>query len=197
MNAPVKMGLLQREGFTVLKRGVVEKDAGNGGGKRTGLDDDPSRWDEPGALLFMALYPNNRDDFPYYGDAPKGEERKDALCAEAAIWTGLGSSREQHHERVRDWHMGDTDNTEERLEANIEKFEKEGTSLGADFLYSYSKMQPYAQNKRLEEASLIFAEPVPLEYSSDAPPLGGDADDPAAHKSKLFDALLWDQIGQS
>jgi len=53
MNAPVKMGLLQREGFTVLKRGVVEKDAGNGGGKRTGLDDDPSRWDEPGALLFL------------------------------------------------------------------------------------------------------------------------------------------------
>ncbi len=79
MNAPVKMGLLQREGFTVLKRGVVEKDAGNGGGKRTGLDDDPSRWDEPGALLFMSLQQNNRVDFPYYGDAPEKEKHKDAL----------------------------------------------------------------------------------------------------------------------
>jgi hypothetical protein len=177
MNAPVKMGLLQCEGFTVLKRGVVEKDAGNGGGKRMGLDDDPSRWDEPGALLFMALYPNNRDDFPYYGNAPGREKHKDALCVEAALWTTLGPDREQHRDRMRDWHMGDPDNTEERLEANIGKFEKEGTSLGADFLYSYPKMQPYAQTKRLEEASRIFADPVPLEYSSDAPPLAPSGTD--------------------
>jgi hypothetical protein len=197
MNAP--MGFLQREGCAVLKRGVVGKDVGNGGGRRTAIDADPSRCDETGTLLFMALYPNNRDDFPYYGDAPKGEERKDALSVEAAIWTGLGPNREQHREHVGDWHMGDPNNTEERLEANLEKFEKEGTSLGVEFLYSFPKMRAYADVKRQERAAEAFADPVPPEYMDDAPPLAADATtrDGYAGRGKRPNIVFLDQVGQT
>jgi hypothetical protein len=182
---------LKAEGCEIVE-GSEPSSSGGPRGRRVGLDDDPRRHDETAGFIFMALYPNDRKTFPYYGNAPENEKTKDAMCVEAALWTAFGPNREHHRDRLFEWYMGDPDNTEERFEANLAKFDKEGTSVGAEFLYTFPKMRAYAEERRLERAQETWADadPVPPEYVDDAPPL-------APGVGKLPRVVLWDQIDQS
>jgi hypothetical protein len=89
MNAAIRprdlMELLQQHGCTLLdgKPAGGLKKAGNGS-ERCGLDDDPSRHDEDGALRFMDLCPNN---------AKRNPRRDDAVREIAWIKTALGPNR--------------------------------------------------------------------------------------------------------
>src|SRR5215471_704273 len=100
MNAQVKLGLLHREGCAAIRvtgwppksksqQNVVGDTAasreavrpGSREGTRTGLDDDPTRHDEAGALKFMERVRNTAERFP---------SRDDVLLPLAAMWTALG-----------------------------------------------------------------------------------------------------------
>src|SRR5215470_3192266 len=114
MNAHVKLGLLQREGCSAIRvtgwppkskpqkgENVVSGAAacreavrhGTREGARKGLDDDPTRHDEAGALKFMERVRNTAERFP---------SRDDVLLPLAATWTALGPNRERYREHLRD-----------------------------------------------------------------------------------------------
>jgi putative DNA primase/helicase len=192
MNAQVKLGLLQREGCTAIRvtgwppkskpqegENVVGDTAasreavrrGPCEGTRKGLDDDPARHDEAGALKFMERVRNTAARFP---------SRDDVLLPLAATWTALGPNRELYREHLRDWYMAYEGNEPEELDKILDSFNRNGTNLGIDYLNMFPEMHPP------EEA---FPDDPPPEYVDDAPPVA-----PPAAEDDVFsdDALaLW------
>jgi len=150
----------------------------SGGGARKGLDDDPSRHDEAGALRYMDLCPNS---------AERNPSRGDAVREVAAIKTSLGPNREEHRGRASDWHQHpdwpDNDDAEfDKIWDSITDSE-----LGIEYLRSR------CPELRDEAAQAMFADwPIPPEYCSDAPPLAPSGTDRV--KRPPITVLTLDQI---
>jgi len=157
MNAHVKLGLLQREGCTAIRvtgwppkskpqkgENVVGGTAasreavrhGSREGTRKGLDDDPARHDEAGALKFMERVRNTAARFP---------SRDDVLLPLAAMWTALGPNRELYREDLRDWYMTYEGNEAEDLDKILDSFNRNGTNLGIDYLNLFPEMHPHEE----------------------------------------------------
>jgi putative DNA primase/helicase len=149
------------------------KKSGNGN-LRCGLDDDPSRHDEPGALRFMELVRNDAKRFP---------TRDSILPVIIALWTALGPNREDHYDRLLDWWLEyGGDNDDDGLRKILDSI-KGGSSVGIDHL------RARCPELALENAQELFADDPPPEYVHDAPPVAPLAADDAKPPAFSDDAL--------